>query len=665
MDLIALTVSEINGVTISPAVSYGVDVASIVEPISNNGVTSTVVVKIIDNIDSKASGLGNDTWEVTENLAAIVALSDHLFLCDVVERRGETVSYQRVFYADRVVGGFSASGGVTSFYYAEDGDPNLVLYGVSQTVAQIVNQTAVSSTSWDLNGNTVTVLKKLGTLDNFDLIFIVNALTQMRLSTTGLGIGATASFKLDVDSLLNELTAIARFANTKINFKIFASDATPEGAITANRGDLCIMNNGTVGRIYIKLQDSATNTGWQVITSSFMLSPKDFGAKGDGVTDDTTAIQNWLTAISGGAGFITNGTYMCNNLGTIPANTKIFGGGATLKKNGNGTLASLAGSVEIHDLTINGDGGNYTGLGFAITTGNDQKLINVTMLYNESYNLSINKDVGIRFLWDGGMTIRYGAITNCSILLGADGTPQESNGDRVFTNIFTGGTWLIDVQYSQTTIISNCDFVNMFFRSTASKTLVTGNRIATLGNDVTVDGTQCLLDGNIIAGGITIASGAQYNLVTNNVITNGSVITDSSANALNNYDLVKVAYTPTLTATGTAFSLGNGTLSGDYSEDVTGLITLTINGAMGSTTTFGTGSYSWSLPKNAGASRLRVGTAYCNAGGASFYVGAAVVSSSGTNVTVIPHGGGNVWGATIPGTWANGNSYNIQIQYYK
>jgi len=269
MDLIALTVSEINGVTISPAVSYGVDVASIVEPISNNGVTSTVVVKIIDNIDSKASGLGNDTWEVTQNLAAIVALSDHLFLCDVVSRRGVTVSYQRIFYADRVVGGFTASGGVTSFYYAEDGDPNLVLYGVSQTVAQIVNQTAVSSTSWDLNGNTVTVLKKFGTLDNFPVPFFVNGAEQMRLTTTGLGVGTNApGFKLDVDSLVNELTAIARFANTKINFKIYASDATPEGAITADRGDLCVVDTGAVGQIYIKLTGAATNTGWSLIDSS-------------------------------------------------------------------------------------------------------------------------------------------------------------------------------------------------------------------------------------------------------------------------------------------------------------------------------------------------------------------------------------------------------------
>jgi hypothetical protein len=290
MDLIALTVSEINGVTISPAVSYGVDVASIVEPISNNGVTSTVVVKIIDNIDSKASGLGNDTWEVSENLAAIVALSDHLFLCDVVSRRGETVSYQRIFYADRVVGGFKAVAGVTSFYYAEDGDPNLVLYGVSQTVAQIVNQTALSSSEWALGGNTVVSIKKFGTLDNFQVPFIVNSLEQMRLTLTGLGIGTNApGFKLDVDSLVSELTAIARFANTKINFKIYASDATPEGAITADRGDLCVVDTGAVGQIYIKLTGAATNTGWSLMDTS---ASNDWNLDGN-----TVGSEKWIGTI--------------------------------------------------------------------------------------------------------------------------------------------------------------------------------------------------------------------------------------------------------------------------------------------------------------------------------------------------------------------------------
>jgi len=269
MDLISLTVSEINGRTVSPATTYGVDVASIVEPISNNGVTSTVVVKIIDNIDSKASGLGNDIWEVSETLATIVGLSDHLFLCDVVSRRGETVSYQRVFYADRVVGGFAASGGVTYFYYAEDGDPNLVFYGVSQTVAQIVAQSSPSGTYWALNGNTVGSIKKLGTLDNFELPFIINSLEQARLTLSGLGVGTNApAYKLDIDSLVSEATAIARFANTKINFRIFASDATPEGAITGDKGDICVVDNATNGQVYIKYTGTATNTGWTLVTNN-------------------------------------------------------------------------------------------------------------------------------------------------------------------------------------------------------------------------------------------------------------------------------------------------------------------------------------------------------------------------------------------------------------
>ena len=51
-----------------------------------------------------------------------------------------------------------------------------------------------SSTDWSQGGNTVASLKKLGTLNNFDLPFITNNTEKMRLTSTGnLGIG-TSSF---------------------------------------------------------------------------------------------------------------------------------------------------------------------------------------------------------------------------------------------------------------------------------------------------------------------------------------------------------------------------------------------------------------------------------------------------------------------------------------
>lgn len=54
----------------------------------------------------------------------------------------------------------------------------------------------------------------------------------------------------------------------------------------------------------------------------------DFGAKGDGTTDDTTALQNAINAASGQGNlplYIPNGTYKITTALTIPVYTKIFG----------------------------------------------------------------------------------------------------------------------------------------------------------------------------------------------------------------------------------------------------------------------------------------------------------------------------------------------------
>jgi hypothetical protein len=63
----------------------------------------------------------------------------------------------------------------------------------------------VQSYAWTLDGNTVSVLKKFGTKDNYDLPFITNNLERMRISNTGnVGIGnAAPTYKLDVNGSFN------------------------------------------------------------------------------------------------------------------------------------------------------------------------------------------------------------------------------------------------------------------------------------------------------------------------------------------------------------------------------------------------------------------------------------------------------------------------------
>ena len=98
------------------------------------------------------------------------------------------------------------------------------------------------------------------------------------------------------------------------------------------------------------------------------VSVKDFGAVGDGVTDDTAAFSNWLTAISGSAGYLPAGTYLTSPF-TMPNNTAIFGDGArtTVIKmlsgsNGNLLEGTAGAGVVISGVTLNGNKvGNTSG----------------------------------------------------------------------------------------------------------------------------------------------------------------------------------------------------------------------------------------------------------------------------------------------------------------
>lgn len=128
------------------------------------------------------------------------------------------------------------------------------------------------------------------------------------------------------------------------------------------------------------------------------------------------------------------------------------------------------------------------------------------------------------------------------------------------------------------------------------------------------------------------------------------------------------SYTPTWTAATTNPVLGNGTLVGRYKQfGKTVLVNITLTA--GSTTTFGTGAYSFALPfaaANQGDTALGVAQMLPNAG--SRWPGQAIISPAATTMApVFATSTTNptlaFWDPTTPQTFNNGGFCRISVVY--
>lgn len=116
------------------------------------------------------------------------------------------------------------------------------------------------------------------------------------------------------------------------------------------------------------------------------------------------------------------------------------------------------------------------------------------------------------------------------------------------------------------------------------------------------------------------------------------------------------AYTPAWTTTGTAPSLGNGTLTG-AAYTFGKLRVFRIAFTAGSTTTFGTGTWSFSLPAQSAHSFVALGR-IVDAGPGTWYPLQAVNDALASTVT-LTHTNMTAVTATVPFTWATGDQIQV------
>ena len=128
------------------------------------------------------------------------------------------------------------------------------------------------------------------------------------------------------------------------------------------------------------------------------------------------------------------------------------------------------------------------------------------------------------------------------------------------------------------------------------------------------------------------------------------------------------AYTPTWASSGTQPAIGNGSILGRYVQ-VGKTVTVMINLVMGTTTTFGTGTYTFTVPFLS-VNRMNnawVGSALGTHVGFSAFVATPVLNFNATAFNVFSptgvNGASNAWTNAVPFTWASTDIIDISMTY--
>src|SRR4051812_7609662 len=185
------------------------------------------------------------------------------------------------------------------------------------------------------------------------------------------------------------------------------------------------------------------------------VSVKDFGAVGDGVADDTTAIRNAIASAAGGTLRITRGTYKIAGHFTLPSNITIICDGATLVEQTAGQIlfyGAAISNVSITGCTITGPLSAYLP---AVGVGTNN--CGAICFETSGSNIRVEKNV-ISGFFNGitgtnltGFWVRDNEIANWRIygVLASQSVDFHIDGNRMHDNDMpTGTAWSAATTYS-------------------------------------------------------------------------------------------------------------------------------------------------------------------------------------------------------------------------
>jgi hypothetical protein len=255
-----------------------------------------------------------------------------------------------------------------------------------------------------------------------------------------------------------------------------------------------------------------------------VVNVKDFGAVGNGTTDDTAAIQ---AAINSGYSLVfPAGTYLCNNLTQSTSFQRFYANGfVNLSKNANGVLLSSTGSyVQFHGI-------QFLGTGF---TGNNVELINCSSFGTPGRAVKCTGNRVSIIGTCGSYTTTDTSGTGYEIEIGVSGTATLYHELRgVYSSTATGGIKLIDTGSQW---IVGGQFGKLYIASGTSPAGCNGGIVSAcrILGDVTVELSNSVFIGNQFSTQtITFAVGTSlHTLDQSNIATSATIVNNGNSNSI-------------------------------------------------------------------------------------------------------------------------------------
>jgi hypothetical protein len=290
------------------------------------------------------------------------------------------------------------------------------------------------------------------------------------------------------------------------------------------------------------------------------VSPEDFGAFGNGIADDTAAIQaalNYLYSSGGGGVELTSGkTYKVSSKINIPSNCGIFGDGSptiyatSAGFNNSGVVGTYGANSAVIDLSGEtaspysiGVNKFLTGVkiesqvldGRAVDGVIARNCKNITISKNEIKNFPVSRCIVVCSVVNGFILDNYIHDCTTNYTGWAPLRPQitgiDVDDDRVnsieSSNLIISGNIISDLTVGASVLAYagyETDGINL---QKCPGTVVSGNRIHNVGEGIDTFASYGNISGNLITNtyncGIKVIHGASLNNITGNVIRNTGI----------------------------------------------------------------------------------------------------------------------------------------------